>query len=148
MAPEQIERGIVDKRSDLYSLGVVLYEGLTGELPLGRFPLPSEIMDLDPAIDAVVLSALDKDPLPVSELAHRVRASTAEMAGLIREVGSVLKGAFRLYPLKGGARHVPLDEAFDASGNLGDEGYTAIGVFPRERSRVARYIVESLEKNA
>ena len=66
MAPEQVEHPLaVDHRADIYSLGVVFYEMLTGELPLGKFPPPSSRMrgiQVDVRLDDVVLHALEKEP--------------------------------------------------------------------------------------
>lgn len=63
MAPEQIEKPEkVDHRADIYSLGVVFYELLTGELPIGRFANPSEKASINEGLDDVVLRTLEKEP--------------------------------------------------------------------------------------
>ena len=52
----------MDHRADIYSLGVVFYQMLTGELPIGRFAPPSQKVQIDVRLDEVVLRALEKEP--------------------------------------------------------------------------------------
>ncbi|MFO1031373.1 MAG: bifunctional serine/threonine protein kinase/MFS transporter [Planctomycetota bacterium] len=62
MAPEQWRSGHVDHRADIFSLGVVLYELLTGTLPIGDFAPPSDREGVPPRLDSVVRRALAQDP--------------------------------------------------------------------------------------
>ncbi len=81
MAPEQIEKsGDVDHRADIYSLGVVFYEMLTGGLPIGHFALPSEKSYADPRLDDVVLRALEKDRERRTQTAAEVKTQVETIA--------------------------------------------------------------------
>jgi eukaryotic-like serine/threonine-protein kinase len=115
LSPEQARGAPVDQRSDIYSVGVVLYELLTGKLPFnGETPLeiamkhlseipksPSELRSEIPAdLDMVVLRALAKDPADRFESAEEMErelARVAQGAGVTAETAeaatAVLAGA-------------------------------------------------------
>ena len=74
MAPEQYKSPEeVDHRADIFSLGVVFYEMLTGELPMGRFKAPSESKRLDARIDHIVLKALEREREMRYQRANEIR---------------------------------------------------------------------------
>jgi serine/threonine protein kinase len=63
MAPEQLSRpGEVDHRADIYSLGVVFYQLLTGQLPAQPLEPPSHKVQIDVRLDQIVLRALETSP--------------------------------------------------------------------------------------
>jgi WD40 repeat protein len=83
MAPEQqLDAAKVDRRADLYSVSVILYEMLTGKLPVGRFKTPSEERKALPrGVDELVLRGLapepDERPGTAALLLEEVRAIRA-----------------------------------------------------------------------
>ena len=75
MAPEQFEGSHrVDHRADIYSLGVVFYEMLTGELPIGRFEAPSQKVQIDVRLDEVVLRTLEREPQRRYQAASEIKS--------------------------------------------------------------------------
>ena len=82
MAPEQRSRGEVNAQSDLYSLGLVLYEMFTGRPAqpaggeLGRPVRPASVVEIDPQTEAILLRCLEIDPR------HRPASALHVMAAL------------------------------------------------------------------
>ena len=87
MSPEQVQGQDADHRSDIFSLGVLLYEMFTGRLPfkgvhetaiayeivnVDAIPMSVAKPDIDPALDAIVLECLEKDPKERTQSAGQV----------------------------------------------------------------------------
>ena len=89
MAPEQVEKPqTVDHRADIYSLGVVFYELLTGELPLGKFQPPSKKVRVDVRLDEVVLHTLEKEPERRYQHVCEVKTDVETIAATLPSGGS------------------------------------------------------------
>jgi hypothetical protein len=105
LAPEQRKDArAVDHRADIWALGVIFYEMLTGELPLGSFVPPSTLgpAGCDRRVDAIVNRALAPDPdaryATVAELARDVRALVAP-----RRISRLLLAGAAAIALAGGS---------------------------------------------
>ena len=87
MAPEQRHSAKhVDARSDIFSVGVLLYETITGRKPVGHVRPPSELNpDAPCALDDIILKCLEHDPAhryqTVTELRDRVQEITLRLSG-------------------------------------------------------------------
>jgi eukaryotic-like serine/threonine-protein kinase len=111
MSPEQARDGRLDARSDLYAVGVILYQLMAGKLPfdsdsavgfatkhLTEVPLPPTARrpeaQISPALEQLIMRALAKDPDQRPQTADQFRA---ELLALVRErpapAGAVRRGA-------------------------------------------------------
>jgi len=83
LAPEHLESpNQVDHRVDLYALGVVFYELLTGQLPLGRYEPPSAVRpEVDHRLDAVVMKALSRQPSQRYQSAAELESDLQQIGG-------------------------------------------------------------------
>jgi serine/threonine protein kinase len=116
MAPEQLMRGLVDRRSDLFALGVVLFELTTGVRLFQRggqyavieaickepIPKPSTLdPQYPPALEAIVMRALERDPdaryQTAEQIAHDIvhaMASVASESALRERLARTMSGEF------------------------------------------------------
>ena len=105
MAPEQMMTSkAVDHRADIYSVGVVFYELLTGEPPMGWFQPPSKKVAVDVRLDEVVLRTLESEPERRYQQASEIKSAIENLTdsvGTVRlsDAGSDGVGTVRLHKL-------------------------------------------------
>ncbi|MEM8667814.1 MAG: serine/threonine-protein kinase [Planctomycetota bacterium] len=106
LAPEHLEAPEqVDHRVDLYAVGVIFYELLTGQLPLGRYEAPSQISGrLDKRLDGIVMKTLNRRP-------QQRYQTAAELDSDIEQIATSTDVASEPPEINRDASETPLEES-------------------------------------
>ncbi len=127
MSPEQVQGLEADHRSDIFSLGILLFEMITGQLPFKGVhesammyeivnvdapPMSAVKPDIDPLLDSIVLECLEKDP---NERTQSVKQVSIDLKRFRRESGR--QKMSRVYSVSQSAVQVPTRSA-QTSGSI------------------------------
>lgn len=134
MAPEQEAGASVDHRTDIYALGVMLYNLLTGSPPRGAWSLPSELASVDARLDQIVLRALQEKPEARYQSASEFREDIDSVIG--DSGGAALPPGTESAPLPSSAGAKPI-----TSGRFAKQHKTTVTLkLPQTQSTEAEFL--------